>query len=69
VACQHLINPRKYLEDSSTLRDAYQASDKLAAKIQAMRRTILGDHRVREDIEEYEVDSRTPFDEFDNDRS
>jgi hypothetical protein len=51
------------------LREAYQASDKLAAKLQAMRRAILGDRGVREDIEEYEFDSRTPFDELDNDRS
>ena len=69
VACQHLINRRKYLEDTSQLREVYQASDKLAAKIQAMRRSILGHHGLREDIEEYRVDSRTPFDEFDNDRS
>jgi four helix bundle protein len=69
VACQHLINRRKYLDDISLLREAYQASDKLAAKLQAMRRSILGDRGLREDIEEYQVDSRTPFDEFDNDRS
>jgi four helix bundle protein len=69
VACQHLINRRKYVEDSSLLREVYQASDKLAAKLQAMRRAILGDRGVREDVEEYLLDSRTPFDEFDNDRS
>jgi four helix bundle protein len=32
VACQHLIHRRKYLDDISLLREAYQASDKLAAK-------------------------------------
>ena len=69
VACQHLINRRKYLDDISLLREAYQASDKLAAKLQAMRHSILGHHGLREGIEEYQVDSRTPFDEFDNDRS
>jgi four helix bundle protein len=28
--------------------------------------STLGHHGLREDIEEYQVDSRTPFDEFDN---
>ena len=69
VACEHLINRRKYLDDITLLREAYQASDKLAAKLQAMRRSVLGHHGLREDIEEYQVDSRTPFDKFDNDRS
>ena len=68
VACQHLINRRKYLDDISLLREAYQASDKLAAKLQAMRHSILGHHGLREDSGEYQVDSRTPFDEFDNDQ-
>jgi four helix bundle protein len=68
VACQHLISRRGYLEDLSQLRDAYQVSDKLAAKIQAMRRSVLAEG-IREDIEEYQVDSRTPFDGFDNNRS
>ena len=69
VACQHLINRRNYLDDMSLLREAYQASDKLAAKLQPMRHSILGHRGLRENIEEYQVDSRTPFDEFDNDRS
>jgi four helix bundle protein len=68
VACQHLINRRKYLDDISLLREAYQASDKLAAKLQAMRRAILGNRGLREDIEEYHVDSGTPFDDFINDK-
>jgi four helix bundle protein len=68
VACQHLIHRRKYLDDISVLREVYRASDKLAAKLQAMRRSILDHHGLREEIEEYQVDSRTPFDEFDNDR-
>jgi len=67
VACQHLMNRRKYLDDISLLREAYQASDKLAAKLQAMRRSVLSHQGLREDVEEYQVDIRTPFDEFDND--
>ena len=68
VACQHLIYRRKYLDDSSLLREAYQASDKLAAKLQAMRRAILGERRVGEEVEEYQTDPGTPFDEPDDDK-
>src|SRR4051812_22752441 len=67
VACQHLIHRRSYLKDTASLREAYQASEKLVAKLHVMRRTILGDRGMREAIEEYEVDSRTPFDESAND--
>jgi four helix bundle protein len=67
VACQHLIYRRKYLDDLSPLREAYRASDMLAAKIQAMRRAVLGDRGVREDAKEYQADSETPFDAYDND--
>jgi four helix bundle protein len=69
VACQHLIHRRGYLNDNASLREAYQASERLVAKLQAMRRAILGNRGLREDIEEYHVDSGTPFDEFDNDQS
>jgi four helix bundle protein len=62
VACQHLIYRRKYLDDLSLLREAYRASHRLAAKLQAMRRVLLGGHRVREDEEEYLFDPGTPFD-------
>lgn len=40
VACQHLIHRRGYLPDSQHLRDAYQQSQTLARKIQAMRKAI-----------------------------
>ena len=63
VACQHLIYRRKYLLDVQPLRESYQASDKLAAKLQAMRRVLLGDRRISEELEEYFVDLSTPFDE------
>jgi four helix bundle protein len=62
VACQHLIYRRKYLADLSPLREAYRASHKLAAKLQAMRRTLLGERKVREEGEEYILDPATPFD-------
>jgi hypothetical protein len=32
----------------------------------AMRRSILGQQGLREAIEEYHIDSGTPFDELDN---
>jgi four helix bundle protein len=66
VACQHLIFRRQYLADTAPLREAYQASDKLAAKIQAMRRVLSATHTVAESPEEYQLDTGTPFDESNN---
>lgn len=63
VACQHLIYRRKYLGDLSPLREAYRVSNTLAAKIQAMRRALLGKQKVAEAGEEYTTDPTTPFDE------
>ena len=62
VACQHLIHRRNYLDDAKLLREAYQASEKLVAKLQAMRRAVLGDYTLREEGAEYIVDPGTPFD-------
>jgi len=58
VACQHIINQRKYLPDSSSLRAAYQFSEKLFAKLQAFRASLKG---VREESELYLIDSDLPF--------
>jgi hypothetical protein len=69
VACQHLIYRRNYLENLSLLREAYRASDKIAAKIQAMRRALLGERRIGEEDEEYLLDSITPFDDPNNDQN
>jgi four helix bundle protein len=63
VACQHLIHRRGYLDTTVVLRDAYQASEKLVAKLQAMRRAILDARSLREAPEQYIVDTGTPFDE------
>ena len=63
VACQHLIHHRRYLDDSMLLREAYQASEKLVAKLHSMRRTLLGKRKLREETADYAVDSGTPFDE------
>lgn len=45
VACQHLIHRRGYLSDPEPLRQAYQQSQTLARKIQAMRKALLKDDR------------------------
>jgi len=66
VACQHLIFRRQYLADPALLRQAYQASDKLAAKLQSMRRFLSANRKLGETPEEYDFDSGTPFDESTN---
>lgn len=66
VACQHLIFRRQYLADAAPLRDAYQASDKLAAKLQAMRRALSANHAIGEAPEEYDFDLGTPFNDSTN---
>src|SRR5205809_474272 len=40
VACQHLVFRRKYVTDGTPLRAAYQSSEKLAAKLQALRQSL-----------------------------
>jgi four helix bundle protein len=67
VACQHLIHRRGYLNDIAGLREAYQASERLVAKLHSMRRTILKERTLHEASEEYIVDARTPFDEQNHD--
>ena len=62
VACLHLIHRRSYLAENMQLREVYQASDKLAAKIQAMRQRLGGKKYIREDVGEY-ISDKTPFDE------
>ena len=60
VACQHLINQRKYLTDPDTLRQAYQKSEILFAKLQGFRASLKG-FNVREDSSQYEVSEDLPF--------
>ena len=62
VACQHLINRRRYLENPETLRNAYRLSEKLFAKLQAFR-SSLGKTQgaVREESGQYEYDADVPF--------
>ena len=51
VACLHLINRRQYLADPELLRDAYRFSERLFAKLQALRASLKDrkGQRVREE--------------------
>ncbi len=60
VACQHLINQRKYLENAELLREAYRFSEKLFIKLQAFRKSLNG-KSVREEVTEYKAGKDTPF--------
>ena len=42
VACPHLIHRRQLLADPEPLREVYRRADVLAAKIQGMRRSLIG---------------------------
>lgn len=56
VACQHIINRRKFIQDPTDLRVAYNAAMNLARMLQAMRTTLVPQHSwVREQEEEYSV--------------
>lgn len=63
VACQHLIHRRNYLIDPEPLRTAYQFSEKLFAKLQAFRSSLI--HRsnlnIREEPQIYEYSDGIPF--------
>jgi four helix bundle protein len=40
VACQHIINRRKFLQDTTPLRQAYRQAETLVAKLHTMRKAI-----------------------------
>jgi four helix bundle protein len=57
VACQHLISRRKYLQDTTPLRQAYRRAEKLAAKLHAMRKAIAPERGwLREGEAVYQVE-------------
>ena len=59
VACQHLISRREYLEDLTSLRQAYSQADLFAAKIQAMRNALVPERTwARESSVLYEVEDK-----------
>jgi four helix bundle protein len=41
MACQRIIEQRDYLQDPALLREVYQFSQELYAKLQAFRRNLL----------------------------
>ena len=56
VACQHLISRREYLTDVAPLREAYSQANPLAAKLQAMRKSIAPEKAwLREESVLYDV--------------
>lgn len=56
VACQHIINKRKFLEDSKLLREAYSRAEILVAKLHTLRRTIEpGQKWLREESSVYKT--------------
>lgn len=59
VACQHHIHRREYLGDPQPLREAYQFSEKLFAKLQAFRTFLTGraKPRIREEPAPYEYET------------
>ena len=59
VACQHLIFRRKYLKDTTILRDAYSQSETLFRKLQSFRYALAP--TLYEEPAEYIVDSTNPF--------
>ncbi len=61
VSCQHAISRRKYLQDPTSLRQAYQSSEKLFAKLQAFRNSLLDYKELHEENGTYKVDSQVPF--------
>ena len=58
VACQHIIHRRRWLTDTTLLRQAYREAGVLAARLQTMRKTIApGQNWMREDIVDYTTDA------------
>jgi four helix bundle protein len=61
VACQHLISRRGYLDDLTSLRQAYRQAETLVAKLHSMRSSIQPDRPwIRETEAPYEVEDEGP---------
>lgn len=54
VACLHLVKRRGYLEGTGLLRDAYEQSEAVFAKLQAFRSALDGESRVKEQTIDYD---------------
>ena len=55
VACIHLIKKRDYITDPDVLEHAYDRSQLLARKLQAMRNAIAPKSYIRENSEDYSI--------------
>ena len=54
VACQQIIRRRKYFQDESSMDKAYEASQTIARKLQAFRKSLTNSqYQVREDSSVY----------------
>jgi len=54
VACQHIINRRKFVQDVNSLRQAYRQAETLVAKLHTMRKAIAPERPwLREEPAEY----------------
>lgn len=54
VACQHIINRRKFLQNVTPLRQAYRQAEILVAKLHTMRKTIAPEQAwLREEVVVY----------------
>ena len=54
VACQHIINRRKFVQDVNSLRQAYHQAETLVAKLHTMRKAIAPERPwLREEPAEY----------------
>lgn len=57
IACQHIISRREFLQDKTSLRQAYRRAETLAAKLHTMRKTIApGQAWLREEAVIYGIE-------------
>ena len=62
VACQHIINRRKLLQDTTPLRKAYRDAETLVANLHSMRKAIAPDQKwLREETIVYNPEGQEPI--------
>ena len=67
VACQHLVNRRKFLPDQVSLKRAYRQAETLAAKLHTLRKVIAQDQNwLREASTPYLVEPPDDVDPADD---
>ena len=64
VACQHIIHRRKFLQEVTSLRQAYRQAETLVAKLHTMRKAIAPQQAwLRQEAVAYEVGDEGPMTE------